>query len=734
MAQPGQEYETYISDLIELNKGMLPLFSTVIGEVIKSPAKLDAVYWRRNLQSPVLFCDAVNKVLADTKTAQHFLEIGPHSALSGPLRQIFKTATFEREPVYIPTLTRNTTDSRSQVLHALGCAHVGGFEVKLSTINGHGKVLTNLPLYPWQHAFRHWHESRLATQWRHRQFPHHELLGARVVESSDLEPSWRNILRLEDVPWILDHVLQSNVVFPAAGYIAMAGEAIRQLYPEAQDYSIKNLVLRSPLLPKDDQHTEMIFSLKPVKLNDLTDSEWYTFTIMTHDGTDWMKHCQGQVRSHFDYPPSKQQVKRNIRVVNSDQWYRVLDRHGLSYGSSFRGLTDIAADPVAFEADATITNRENSSSRSYTLHPTVIDQCLQLISVALANGISRHIDRLAIPAAIGHLYIGGHAPEMRVAANLTKSHTGSFLGNCILTADEKPLLSLRDAAFFTINDQPLTSSGIPLTAEIRWSPDIRLTPSSSWVPPPLSSGNKFDQSKALAKIACLYILDTEELIADASPTEWHISRFRNSILVEASKMRSGENRMFPDLEQWTKMNSEQRHQIIKTINQRWVDDEGYSGAASCLQAVWENCLDFVAGTKLPLDVLMYDNRLEKYYDSCNQAYFWDRPIQLLGSANPKMRVLEIGAGTGSATRKVLDDLMSPEGICLYSKYVFTDVSPGFTVAAQEKFNAHRNLEFQVLDISHDPEEQGFEPGSFDLVIASNVSISLRPLHIAPPLS
>lgn len=44
-------------------------------------------------------------------------------------------------------------------------------------------------------------------------------------------------------------------------------------------------------------------------------------------------------------------------------------------------------------------------------------------------------------------YVGGHAPEMRVAANLTKNHTGSFLGNCILTADEKPLLSLRDAAF-----------------------------------------------------------------------------------------------------------------------------------------------------------------------------------------------------------------------------------------------------------------------------------------------
>lgn len=190
--------------------------------------------------------------------------------------------------------------------------------------------------------------------------------------------------------------------------------------------------------------------------------------------------------------------------------------------------------------------------------------------------------------------------------------------------------------------------------------------------------------------------------------------------------------MFSDVELWIEMNSEQRHQVIKSINSRWVDDEGYSGAASCLQAVWENCLDFVAGTKLPLDVLMHDNRLEKYYDSCNQAYFWDRPIQLLGNANPKMRVLEIGAGTGSATRKVLDDLMSPEGVCLYSKYVFTDISPGFTVAAQEKFNAYRNLEFQVLDISLDSKEQGFEPGSFDLVIASNVCITLRPLPPATP--
>lgn len=46
-------------------------------------------------------------------------------------------------------------------------------------------------------------------------------------DTNPLEPRWRNFLRLSEQPWIRQHVVQGSVVYPAAGYLAMAIEATR---------------------------------------------------------------------------------------------------------------------------------------------------------------------------------------------------------------------------------------------------------------------------------------------------------------------------------------------------------------------------------------------------------------------------------------------------------------------------------------------------------------------------
>lgn len=729
MVEPGKIYEEQISSHVEANATMLPLFSTVTSQAVQDPKELDAAYWRRNLQSPVLFNDAVKSILADPENGQSFIEIGPHSALAGPLRQIFNESSLKTDPVYIPTLTRHADDARSQLLHTVGSVFLLGQPVNFQEVNGEGETLTDLPLYPWHHNGRHWHQSRLATQWRKREFPHHEILGSRVVESSNLEPSWRNMLQLEDVPWIWDHVLQGNVVFPAAGYVAMAGEAVLQLHPDAEDYSIKDLVLRSPLLLKDEQVTEIITTLRPVKINDLVDSEWFSFTIVAHDGVDWTKHCQGQVRPHFDFPPATKNLKRRLRAVDSDQWYRALDKHGLSYGKTFQGLGDIAADPVDLEADATVNNRVESCPSRYTLHPTLIDQCLQLMSVALTNGISRRIDRLAIPAAIGSLYIGGNAPVMRVESQLGKSKIGSLTGSSTLIADDgKLLLSLDRAAFFTVQDNILNNENIPLTAEIRWTPDIGLTPPDTWLPTALVSGEELEASQDFAKASLLCILEVADMIGEMSPQDSHMIRYKNWILFQVAKIRQGHYDHYGQGKVWAQVSSEERQAKIRQLSSRWENNDGYSGLHSCAIAILDNCIDLMNGTQNSLDLLMDERRLERLYASAGVPGRWSQAIKLMGLANPRMRILEIGGGTGAYTRKALEDLESSEGVHLYSQYVFTDISPGFTVAAQEEFGSKKNVEFKVLDISQEVEKQGFEPQSFDLVIASNVGLSTFSSH------
>ena len=90
----------------------------------------------------------------------------------------------------------------------------------------------------------------------------------------------------------------------------------------------------------------------------------------------------------------------------------------------------------------------------------------------------------------------------------------------------------------------------------------------------------------------------------------------------------------------------------------------------------------------------------------------------------RLRVIEVGAGTGSATASVLPEL--PEGSY---DYVYTDISAGFFSEAESRFGgAEASIDYRVLDIEKDPVEQGFDLHGYDLVIASNVLHATRYLN------
>ena len=90
----------------------------------------------------------------------------------------------------------------------------------------------------------------------------------------------------------------------------------------------------------------------------------------------------------------------------------------------------------------------------------------------------------------------------------------------------------------------------------------------------------------------------------------------------------------------------------------------------------------------------------------------------------RLRVIEVGAGTGSATESVLPEL--PEG---RFDYTYTDISAGFFAQAEGLFGDGGGcIDYRVLDIEKDPVEQGFDSHGYDLVIASNVLHATRYLE------
>ncbi|WKX69037.1 bifunctional Gfo/Idh/MocA family oxidoreductase/class I SAM-dependent methyltransferase [Streptomyces sp. XD-27] len=87
-----------------------------------------------------------------------------------------------------------------------------------------------------------------------------------------------------------------------------------------------------------------------------------------------------------------------------------------------------------------------------------------------------------------------------------------------------------------------------------------------------------------------------------------------------------------------------------------------------------------------------------------------------------LRVLEVGAGTGATTEAVARAL-AEDGNRV--DYLFTDVSNFFLVTAKERFARHPWIRFGLFDIDQDPAEQGFSPGSVDVVVAAGVLNNAR---------
>ncbi|QWF85158.1 D-alanine--poly(phosphoribitol) ligase subunit 1 [Amycolatopsis sp. CA-230715] len=97
------------------------------------------------------------------------------------------------------------------------------------------------------------------------------------------------------------------------------------------------------------------------------------------------------------------------------------------------------------------------------------------------------------------------------------------------------------------------------------------------------------------------------------------------------------------------------------------------------------------------------------------------------AAGRAVHVLEIGAGTGATSEKVLPVLAGQPG----SAYTFTDISPRFLEYGRERFaDDYPFTRFQLLNLERDPVEQGYAAGSFDLVLATNVVHATRDLSAA----
>ncbi len=721
----GNKYRELISKHAAPRSPKIPFYSSVYGgKVLLESSEFGPLYWQENLENPVLFHTAVKALLQESPRMVH-VEVGPHYALLGPLRQIYQEMAISVQ--HIPTLSRGENDTRA-LLSTVGQLYTAGVSVMLpSEPSRVSRVLTDLPLYPWHYERAYWAETRVMQNWRFRKHAPHDLLGSRALESTELNPTWRNEIRVADVPWLKDHCVGNDIVFPAAGYISMAGEAACQLgdLTNSHDYTVKEVELRQALVLQTEGSKEMVTTLRPQRLTVTLDSEWYEFDIVSYDGSSWNKHCSGLVRrGRASNPPLhwKRIPQPLPRKVSTSRWYTTLSRVGLNYGPRFTGLKNITAGVTERSAVLDITDYPGDEPESsYPLHPTTLDIMLQSWTVAAFRGVYGSFNKSFLPTFIKELYVGVgsgqniHVKTMTTAHNAAAGRDHAEGQSYGVGEDGENVFMLKG---FRGTPLPSEEDDPELTAlQMQWKPDF------SFLDPARLTRPTYDFREQIALAEKLYVLCTLEVyqsLQGVKSTQPHFEKYREWMKSQIPRFGLPGYPLVDTVELVHMTSEDRRRQIPEVLEQ--CKAAGVGAMAESVWRTYDQVVNVFEGKTDFLDLLIHDGTLAGIYDWMNNIWDFSEFFQLLGHTQPQMRILEIGAGTGGLTAKIIKQLQSEFGERLYFQYTFTDVSSGFFVAAQERFKEYDGIEYKVLDISKDPVAQGFNPGEYDLIIASNVSV------------
>lgn len=717
----GAVYHDLIRNHVKPQAPQVPFISSVTGKAQAQAGDFGPEYWQKNLEMPVLFRSAAKRLLHESSHVSVHVEIGPHSALAAPLRQVY---TEQGASIMYGCCLARGKDDVGAYLEAMGRLHCAGITVS-PAFSPQAKVLTHLPTYPWHYDQSYWTETRVMANWRHRQHGRHDLLGLRTLESPDLEPTWRNVLRLVDVPWLQDHALHNDVVLPAAGFVAMAGEAASQLMEtkllETKDarvgYTVRDVHLSKAMLLRDDQPTEVVTTLRPQRLTTTLDSRWYEFTVLSHGDNGWTRHCRGLVSSGRACGTPGAQVKTFSRKISPGRWYKTMARIGLNYGPRFQGLHDVTASVVDKVASARVTDRREEWESLYAVHPATLDAIFQSWTVAQTNGVHRHVTRLGMPTRIEELYVGC-AGSAAIDLNTFGGRQGSSHG----VVDGDIVVSLRGLEVTYLNDERDELPELDVQ-HLQWKPDFDFADHAKLMRPRYSGKT---QLGPVERLFVLCAIEAKQQLGGVTPSQPHFARYLAWLDGQVERFGQPGYPLVEDSASLVELSSASREEMMADCLERIQTMD----AVPLGMAVWrsyKHLADILQGRTDMLDLFLQDGLLQQIYDWMNDLQDVTDLFRLLGNARPQLKVLEIGAGTGGLTSKVLSSLRSEYGERLYLSYTFTDVSSGFFVKAQDRFKDYSGVEYRVLDISRDPVQQGFGEAEYDLVVASNV------LHATPSL-
>ncbi|KAI1208447.1 putative polyketide synthase [Annulohypoxylon truncatum] len=537
----GHEYEKLLEQAWALedapSRNTTPekarMFSTVICQEVNEKHVRKPSYWRTNLESPVRFSEGLTG-LSKMTDGMTFVEVGPHAALKMP-----SLSTLGKDTSYLGTLTRGK-DASVSLLSLVGDLYTQEFRVDFAALNkAHAgqaatpKVLCDLPNYPWHYEDLLWAESRVSSEARFRRHPRHELLGSEIPGGNKTTYGWRNILQLDNVPWLRDHKLGETVVFPAAGYMAMAVEALIQVASDGKPSTAASVVLRhvdllNAMPLADENSIELYTELRPLALSNTNISKnWWQFQISSiSDGVATIrakgsiKFDSGDSITSLSLPSSDGRIAPQSKRL----WYESIARGGLGFGPEFQIMDEVyTPDPkgtmyAEARTKSLIPEIQGSTTKPrYLIHPTLLDSLFQVGLISCTGGFIQSMVA-KVPTRIRQATINLHPYTEGVGTIRSKSKVIGFSSNSLDAA----LLDTQQQTIAHFKDVDITTFAGNEKVEVR-HPFLRV----SWkhdvdkIKDNVSFSKALDHILSITELGCLgsrgHILAALDLLVHKNP-------------------------------------------------------------------------------------------------------------------------------------------------------------------------------------------------------------------------
>jgi hybrid polyketide synthase/nonribosomal peptide synthetase ACE1 len=733
MERCAEEYVHALEALnIEPKRVKTPWFSSVdSGREVGTDqlSRIRSSYWSENMVQPVTFMQAIDQAWKSQGPFDMAVELGPHPALKRPALDTIQELHGQKIP-YTGVHARGR-DAIESFAGALGLLWSNVASANLSSYDKHvtGQVdsvpVTELPPYAWDHQKQYWHESRYAKSIRTRSGPAHELLGHLTPDSSDKDMRWRNVLCPNEIPWLKNHAIENQAVFPAAGYVVVAVEATAAM-AKRNGLAISLIEVRDLDIGKalafdsDDARMEIVVTLNSIQqLNNVINASFNFHAAPALSDGSLNLLASGSITATLgdgdpNALPSRGYSQADLSKIDYDDFYESLSSLGYEYAEQFRALRGLkrkfgfASGSIEVETSAML------------IHPAVLDASFQSIFLANCAPNSGGIWSLHVPKTIHVVRVN---PFLCAASTASKEPV-SF--DCIQPKDTSGFecdidifARVSDVEQGMIQVQGLCC--VPLTRPTA-ADDKEMFATTAWdVAAPEGNLVAFDGeptvektqlASLLERMSVFYLRRLSTSVSEQHPSRWtdpykHYFKFASHILSQAEDGK---------IPYWSSEWANDSYEDLRVAYEPFLTFPD----VRLLQAVGDSIVDIATGKVQAIEIGMRNDMLARVYEFGlgfqEYSIFLGRIVKQIVHRHPSMKILEVGAGTGVATKRVFSEIGNR-----FSSYTFTDISSGFFERAQDLFSSHRStMLYKVLDISRDVSSQGVDEHSYDMVIASAV--------------